>query len=77
MNRVQEEIAAGRLARMVGTTRRALLESAEDGFLEARLPENIVVRVEGNASLVGKHATVTVTSAKSWIAEGCIDSIEE
>lgn len=77
MNRVQEEIAAGRLARMVGTTRRALLESAEEGFLEARLPENVVVRVEGDPSWIGKHARVTVTSAKSWIAEGRIDSIEE
>lgn len=77
MNRVQEEIAAGRLARMVGTTRRALLESAEDGFLEARLPENVVVRVQGDAAWIGKHAQVTVTSAKSWIAEGHIDSIEE
>ncbi len=77
MNRVQEEIAAGRLARMVGTTRRALLESAEDGFLEARLPENVVVRVEGDALWIGKHAQITVTSAKSWIAEGRIDAIEE
>ncbi|MBE6768041.1 MAG: tRNA (N6-isopentenyl adenosine(37)-C2)-methylthiotransferase MiaB [Ruminococcaceae bacterium] len=77
MNRVQEEIAADRLARMVGTTRRALLESAEDGFLEARLPENVVVRVEGDPAWIGKHAQVTVTSAKSWIAEGRIDSIEE
>ncbi len=77
MNRVQEDIAAERLSRMVGTTRRALIESVGDGFLEARLPENVVVRVEGDPSLVGKHATVTVTSAKSWIAQGHIDSIED
>ncbi len=76
MNRVQEDIAAERLARMVGTQRRALIESAGEGFLEARLPENVVVRVEGDPSLIGKHVLLTVTSAKSWIAEGRIESVE-
>jgi tRNA-2-methylthio-N6-dimethylallyladenosine synthase len=76
MNRVQEDIAAARLARMVGTERRALLESAGEGFLEARLPENVVVRVQGDPAWIGKHVILTVTSAKSWIAEGRIESVE-
>lgn len=76
MTALQEEIAAKRLSTMVGTQRRALLETAGDGFLEARLPENVIVRVEGDPALVGKHALVTVTAAKSWILMGTIDEIE-
>lgn len=76
MNRVQEGIAARRLAAMVGTRRRALIESAGDGFLEARLPENVVVRVAGDPTLIGRYARIAITSAKSWIAEGEIESVE-
>jgi len=76
MNALQEEIAAGRLAKMVDTRRRALLETAEDGYLEARLPENVVVRVQGDPGLIGRHAVIRITSAKSWIAEGIIEEIE-
>lgn len=76
MNRVQEEIAAERLAAMVGTRRRALIESEGDGFLEARLPENVVVRVNGPVEWIGRYATVEVTTAKSWIAEGKVISVE-
>lgn len=76
MNKVQEGIAAKRLSKMVGTTRRALIESCGDGFLEARLPENVVVRVCGDESLIGRYARVHVTSAKSWIAEGEIVDVE-
>lgn len=76
MNKVQEEIAARRLAAMVGTTRRALIESAGEGFLEARLPENVVVRVSGDPAWIGRYAKIQVTSAKSWIAEGEIESLE-
>jgi len=53
-----------------------LIETVGEGFLEARLPENVVVRVEGDPSLIGKHVLLTVTSAKSWIAEGRIESVE-
>lgn len=76
MNKLQETIAAKRLAAMVGTHRRALIESAGDGFLEARLPENVVVRVAGDPAWIGRYAQITVTAAKSWIAEGEIDSVE-
>ena len=76
MTALQEQIAARRMATMVGTTRRALLETAADGFLEARLPENIIVRVQGDASLIGQYAFVTITEAKSWILMGTIDKIE-
>ena len=76
MNKVQEDIAARRLSAMVGTTRRALIESAGDGFLEARLPENVVVRVPGDKQWIGHYAEITVTSAKSWIAEGTVNSVE-
>ncbi len=77
MNKVQEEIAARRLAQMVGTQRRALIESEKDGFLEARLPENVVVRVQGDPQWIGHYAAVTVTSAQSWIADGRVDYVED
>ncbi len=74
---LQEQMAAQRLAKMVGTCQRALLEGQGDGYLEARLPENSVVRVQGDASLIGRYAWVRITDARSWIMHGEITQIEE
>lgn len=71
----QEQIAAGRLAQMVGTTHRALLENACDGFLEARLPDNVIVRVDGDPALCGRYANVEITQSKSWILFGRIREV--
>lgn len=70
LTQTQEEIAAERLAGMVGTVRRALVETAQEGFLEARLPENIVIRIEGDPSLIGRDVEVEITGARSWIVFG-------
>ena len=59
----------------MGTVRRALIETAADGYLEARLPENSIVRVQGGPELVGRHAQVRITSAKSWILTGDIQEM--
>ncbi len=77
MTAVQEEVAAKQSAAMVGSVRTALIESAGESFLEARLPENIVVRVEGDESLIGKRARVEITDARSWILLGRILDIFE
>ncbi len=77
LNAVQEDISGERLSKLVGTEQRALIESAEDGYLEARLPENSVVRVQGDASLVGRRAVVRIDDARSWIMTGEIVSLEE
>lgn len=69
---LQEEIAAGRSAAMVGLTRPALIEEEAGGILEARLPENLVVRVPGAPALVGRKAEVEITGARSWVLEGRI-----
>ncbi len=76
MNKVQEELAAKRLAGMVGAVRRALVEGREEGFLEARLPENIVVRVDDGDAPVGSYVRVEITAARSWILMGKILSVE-
>ena len=76
MNKVQEELAARRLAGMVGTVRRALVESRQEDFLEARLPENIVIRVDDGDAPVGSYVRVEITAARSWILMGKILSIE-
>lgn len=70
MTALQEQIAARRSASLVGTSHEALIESAEDGYLEARLPDNLVVRVGGDAALVGRRARVRVTDARSWVLFG-------
>ena len=77
MTSLQEEIAAQRLAGMVGQRRRVLVESDADGYLEARLPENVIVRTEGDPSAVGHYAIVEITGARSWILSGRLVSIEE
>ncbi len=70
MTALQEKLAAKRLAGMVGSVRRALLESRGDGFVEARLPENIVVRVADAGVPLGSYVQVKITEAKSWIVLG-------
>lgn len=75
MNRLQESLAAQRLAEMVGRTYRALLEQQADGFLEARLPDNVIVRVQGDPAWVGRHVEVTITGARSWILEGTVTQV--
>lgn len=72
MTALQESLAAERLAGMVGSVRRALIENACDGYLEARLPENILIRVNEGAAPVGIYAQVEITEAKSWILYGRI-----
>ncbi len=77
MTALQEQMSAGRMQTMVGQTHRALLEKAENGIIEARLSENIVVRVPGDASAVGHWADVRVDEARSWILNGSIQQIYE
>ncbi len=74
---LQEDISAERLAVMVGTTQRALLETACDGYLEARLTDNSVVRVSGDEGLLGRYAAVRINDARSWIMTGEVLSVEE
>lgn len=77
MTALQEEIAAHRLAGMVGMRRSALIESDSGAFLEARLPENVVVRVQGRPDWIGHHALVQITGAKSWILSGTVVEIQD
>ncbi len=75
MTALQESLSAKRTAAMVGETKKALLETVVGDFIEARLPDNVIVRVKGDASMIGKHALVKVTQAKSWILMGEIQQI--
>ncbi len=75
MTALQETLSAKRTAAMVGKTMKALIETETGAFLEARLPDNVIVRVEGDPSLIGRHAMVTVTEARSWILIGKIESV--
>lgn len=75
MTALQETLSAKRTASMVGKTLKALIETEAGAFLEARLPDNVIVRVEGDASLLGHHAMVEITEAKSWILIGQIKQI--
>ena len=71
----QEEIASRRLADMMGKRFRALLETDAGGFIEARLPDNVIVRVQGDRALLGHRAIVEITETKSWILIGNIVEI--
>lgn len=75
MTALQEQIAAAHSASMVGSVRRALIEGEGEGYLEARLSENIVVRVEGEKSLIGKFAEVEITGARSWVLTGRVKNV--
>ncbi len=75
MTALQESLSAKRTAAMVGETKKALLETVVGDFIEARLPDNVIVRVKGDASMIGRHALVRITEAKSWILLGEIEQI--
>lgn len=76
LSALQEEVSAERLAKLVGTEQRALLETAEDGYIEARLASNSVVRVEADPSWIGRYATIRIDDARSWIMHGTVVSVE-
>ena len=77
LSALQEEVSAERLAKLVGTEQRALLESVGEGFIEARLASNSVVRVQADLSLIGRYATIRIDDARSWIMNGTVLSVEE
>ena len=70
LTEAQEAVSAERLQALVGTTQRALLESDAGEFLEARLAENSVVRVQGDPARIGEYVTVRITGARSYIVTG-------
>lgn len=70
MTALQEEISAERLKAVVGTTQRALLEAQAGAFLEARLPDNSIVRVQGDPARIGEFVKVRITGARSYILTG-------
>ena len=70
MTSLQEELSAERLQALVGTEQRALLESDAGDYLEARLPENSIVRVQGDPARIGESVTVRITGARSFILTG-------
>ncbi len=72
LNKLQETISGERLAKLVGTRQRALLESVGKGYLEARLPDNGVVRVAGEESWIGRYAEIEIEDARSWVMHGHI-----
>ena len=69
---VQEEIAAGRCASMVGTVEKVLAEekAKTDGNLCGRTSGNIIVEFKGDDSLIGTFCNVRVTEARNWILRG-------
>lgn len=74
---LQEELSAKRLARLVGTCQRALLESKADGYMEARLADNSVVRVQADEEDIGRYITVRIDDARSWVMHGTVCGYEE
>ena len=74
---LQENVSEKRLKKLVGTEQRALLETAEDGYIEARLASNSVVRVQADPKYIGHHAIIRIDDARSWIMHGTVLTIEE
>ncbi len=73
MTALQEELSGERLFHVVGTTQRALLEAETGDYLEARLPDNSIVRVQGDPARIGEFVTVRITGARSYILTGEIE----
>lgn len=69
---VQEEVAAGRCASMVGRTERVLVEerNPKTGLLSGRTDGNVIVDFPGSDEWVGSFARVKITAARNWILKG-------
>ena len=70
LTEAQEAVSAERLQKLIGTEQRALLETDAGEYLEARLAENSVVRVQGDPARIGEYVTVRITGARSYIVTG-------
>ena len=73
MTALQEELSGERLAQLVGTVQKALVETDAGEYFEARLPDNSVVRVEATPEDIGQHVMVRITAARSFILTGEIE----
>ena len=60
---------------MCGQVLRALVESEADGFFEARLFDNQVVRVQTDRENIGKWVDVKIKESTNWILNGEIVKI--
>lgn len=58
---VQEEISARNMAKRVGKTERVLCENVKNGKVFGRTSENLVVRFDGDESLLGKFVNIKIT----------------
>ncbi|MCL2486310.1 MAG: radical SAM protein, partial [Oscillospiraceae bacterium] len=71
--RLQEGIARGRCAAMVGTVQRVLAEESKgDGTLACRTSGNVIVDAAGDESRVGTFCDARITESKNWILKGDI-----
>ncbi len=70
--KVQEEVAAARCQKMVGTTERVLVEERNEksGLLSGRTNSSVIIEFPGEDDLIGEYVTVNVTSARSWMLFG-------
>ncbi len=73
MTALQEDLSGERLAKLVGTVQKALVETDAGAYFEARLPDNSVVRVAATPDDIGKHVLVRITTARSFILTGDIE----
>ena len=62
----QDEISEEKHAAYVGKTLRCLVDGEDGKGLTARTPGNRLVRLEGDASLIGQFVPVRITGANKW-----------
>jgi tRNA-2-methylthio-N6-dimethylallyladenosine synthase len=70
MTALQEKLSGERLAALVDTTQKALVETDAGEYYEARLADNSVVRVQATPEDIGHHVLVHITAARSFILSG-------
>lgn len=70
---LQESIAAGHSAEMVGKTYRVLCEGESKnlpGYLAGRTDGNVIIEFPADKSLIGKFCRVRVTESLNWVVRG-------
>lgn len=71
---LQDGIAHGQVAALIGQTVRVLVEAygREDGLMNGRLDNNLVVEFAASPALLGQYACVSLTGARGTMLQGTL-----
>ncbi|BCX14039.1 MAG: tRNA-2-methylthio-N(6)-dimethylallyladenosine synthase [Candidatus Dojkabacteria bacterium] len=75
LNEILKKVAYKKNKKLIDKTLKVLIEGKDrKGYLSGRTPNNKIVRIKSDQSLIGKFVDVKITSATPWALEGIVIS---